>query len=76
MPKVDLNMPYVKIPVLHGIMDGIIDQVAVLVSKPTDHTRLIICLVLQAPIGWFLNIFVTSPGTPRYLYTLITGFLL
>ena len=59
VPKIDLNMPYVKVPVLHEIMDEVVAQVAVLVSKPIDHTRLIICLVLIMPIGWIFNIFFT-----------------
>ena len=46
------------------------------VSKPEDHVRLIMCLVLQTPIGFILNTFVTSPGLPRYLYSMVVGFFI
>ena len=53
-----------------------VQEIATAVSKPVDHTRLIICLFLQMPIGFVMNMFITSPGTPRYLYSLIVGVLL
>ena len=61
---------------IYTALDRLVHFIATSVQKPEDHTRMILCLVLQTPIGWFMNMFITKPGLPRYLYSMVMGFLL
>jgi hypothetical protein len=42
-------------------LDSAVAVVAGAASKPEDHVRLIITLILQVPIGAFMNAFVHGP---------------
>lgn len=54
-------------------LDAVVQSIAQAVDKPEDHVRLVICLVLHTPLGFFFNTFITSPGFPRYLFSLVVG---
>jgi hypothetical protein len=51
-------------------------KVAELAGKPQDHIRLVLCMLLETPIGLFLNCFVPPSWTMRYLYSMFMGMFL
>lgn len=67
---------WVKVPFLHEQVESLVNIIATAVSKPEDHTRMIVSIILAYPMGWFMNIFLTKGGWVRNLYSLVTGFLL
>lgn len=42
-------------------------------QKPDDQVRLFVLVILQTPIGFVMNTFLTQPGFVRYLYSLVIG---
>jgi len=40
-------------------LDSFIRIIGNSVNKPEDHVRLVVCMILQIPIGIFMNIFVS-----------------
>jgi hypothetical protein len=56
-------------------LDSFVSMIAAAAHKPDDHVRLIVTLMLQIPIGVFMNHFVKGI-TQRYLYSLMMGLFL
>lgn len=51
-------------------------MVADTAGKPHDHIRLVLCMLLETPIGIFMNCCVPPSWTMRYLYSMFMGMFL
>jgi len=59
---------------LFAPIDAVIKAISDPLHKPEDHTRLMVCLIVQIFIGQFMNVFVTQGPLVRHLFQTILGF--
>ena len=57
-------------------LDSFIKSIAGSVNKPEDHIRLTVCMILQVPIGVFMNRFVSKSTFARHIYSIFFGIIL
>lgn len=44
-------------------------------GKPDDHIRLLLCMIIQIPIGFFINMFLKDPLS-RNMFNIVVGVVL
>ena len=57
-------------------LDTLVEAGANAIGQPFDQLKVVFCLILQVVLGITMNIFVASPGLPRYLFNTICGVVL
>lgn len=53
-------------------LDSAVEAIASSFGKPNDHIRLLVCMVLQTPIGIIMHLFIKDP-TYRHLFNIVVG---
>ena len=55
--------------------DQIVAVLAGAFGKPDDHVRLLFCMVLQMPIGLFINLYLRQ-AVYRNMFNIVVGLIL